>query len=86
MTVDKIVIMSMNCRGLADAAKRRDVMHYIWNKNYSIVFLQDRHQATKSIPYFDNLWCGRAYHSCFRLALQEQAFYSIIACNAKLQQ
>ena len=27
-----ISIMSMNCRGLADAQKRRDVMHYL-NKN-----------------------------------------------------
>lgn len=55
----------MNCRGLADPAKRSDVMHYIRNKNYGIVFLQDTHQTMKSTPYFDNLWRGRAYHSCF---------------------
>ena len=57
--------MSMNCRGIAEQKKRRDVMHYIRNKNYDIVFLQDTHLTTKTVPYFDNLWRGRNFHSCF---------------------
>ena len=65
MAMDRITVMSMNCRGLSDAKKRRDVMHYIRNKNYHIVFLQDTHLTAKSIPNFDNLWRGKSYHSCF---------------------
>ena len=55
----------MNCRGLADVAKRRDAMHYIRSKKYNTVFLQDTHQTAKTLPYFDSLWCGKAFHSCF---------------------
>ena len=55
----------MNCRGIGDARKRRDVMHYIRNKKIHIVFLQDTHLTTKTVPYFDSLWFGKAYHSCF---------------------
>ena len=36
-------VASMNCRGLADNAKRRDVLHYLKNKQYSIYCLQDVH-------------------------------------------
>ena len=58
-------MMSMNCRGLGDAKKRRDVLHYIRSKRLDIVFLQDTHLTTQKIPYFDTLWCGKAHHSCF---------------------
>ena len=57
--------MSMNCRGLGETKKRRDVMHYIRSKRFSIVFLQDTHLTLKTIPYFNTLWHGKAYHSCF---------------------
>ena len=63
--MDKITIMSMNCRGLGDLKKRRDVMQYIKKKGYSIVFLQDTHLTPQSTVYFDSLWCGKAFHSCF---------------------
>ena len=63
--MSQIKIMSMNCRGLGDAKKRRDVLHYIRNKKFDIVFLQDTHLIDKTIPYFDSLWHGNAYHSCF---------------------
>ena len=39
--MDSIKIMSMNCKGLGDQRKRRDVMHYIRDKKYDVVFLQD---------------------------------------------
>ena len=64
MITDKVKIMSLNCRGLGDQRKRRDVIHYIRNKNYSIIFLQETHLTAKTIPYFDSLWRGKAYHSC----------------------
>lgn len=55
----------MNCRGLGDSRKRRDVMHFIRKKRCNIVFLQDTHLTIKAIPYFNTLWNGKAYHSCF---------------------
>ena len=57
-------ILSMNCRGLGEQSKRRDVMQYIRQLNYSIIFLQDTHMTTRAIPYFNSLWKGKCYHSC----------------------
>ena len=62
--IDKVTIMSMNCRGLSDLKKRRDVMQFIRSKRINIVFLQDTHLTTQTIPYFDTLWNGMSYHSC----------------------
>ena len=36
-------VVSMNCQGLADPRKRRDVFHYLRDKSYSIYLLQDTH-------------------------------------------
>lgn len=40
---ENIKIISMNCRGLADKVKRRDVFDYMKEKNYSVLCLQDIH-------------------------------------------
>ena len=55
----------MNCRGLGQQAKRRDVLHYIRNYKFNIVFLQDTHMTEQTLPFFNSLWRGTAYHSCF---------------------
>ena len=54
----------MNCRGLSDHNKRRDVIHFVRNLNYNIIFLQETHMTTSAIPYFNCLWKGKCYHSC----------------------
>ena len=38
-----VIILSMNCRGLADVEKRNDVLHYLKKKKYSIYCLQETH-------------------------------------------
>lgn len=89
--IEKISIMSMNCRGLSDLKKRRDVMHYIRSKNFSIVLLQDTHLTVSSIPYFDSLWNGKAYHSCLTsrsrgasILINSNLQYSLIAEQASV--
>ena len=59
----ELKILSMNCRGLGEHKKRRDVIHYIKKLNYNIVFLQETHTTKESLPYFNNLWQGKCYHS-----------------------
>ena len=44
---NSIKICSVNCRGLNDKMKRRDVFKYIRNKKYSIYCLQDVHWENK---------------------------------------
>ena len=36
-------IITMNCRGLGNAQKRKDVLNYLKSKHYDICCLQDTH-------------------------------------------
>ena len=45
--------------------KRRDVMHYLRNEKFDVVFLQDTHLTTNKIQFFESLWKGKTYHSCY---------------------
>ena len=49
-----VKIVSVNCQGLSDPRKRRDVFHYLRQKSYSIYLLRD----TDSDPELEN--CIRA--------------------------
>ena len=62
--MSELRIMSMNCRGLGSQEKRRDVVHYIKNSSFDVVFLQDTHLTNRTIPFFNTLWKGKCYHSC----------------------
>ena len=57
----KILIASMNCQGLADAKKRRDVFHYLRNKAFSIYLLQDTHFNVKLENYIRAEWGYECY-------------------------
>ena len=54
----------MNCRGLAQQKKRRGVMRFIRQVNANVVFLQDTHLTSFSVPFFNDLWKGKSCHSC----------------------
>lgn len=53
---NSLTIASMNCQGLGDMKKRRDVFHYLRNKNYSIYLLQDTHFDAKLEQYVKSEW------------------------------
>ena len=60
----ELTIASINCRGLSDIKKRRDVFHFLRNQKYDVLFLQDTHITKDSTQYFNSLWKGKSYHSC----------------------
>ena len=50
--MSNLKIFSLNCRGLSDTAKRRDVFHYLKKYNTHIICLQDVHWVNeKEIDY-----------------------------------
>ena len=49
-------IMSLNCRGLGGLEKRRDVLNYIKQKNFSIYLLQDTHLTMEDYNQIRSLW------------------------------
>ena len=54
---------SMNCRGLAQYQKRRDVLNYLKHSKADIFFLQETHMTQQTIQYFNTVWSGKCYHS-----------------------
>ena len=54
--MDSITILSLNCQGLGNARKRRDVFHYLKQNSCSIYYLQDTHFSTKLEAYVKAEW------------------------------
>ena len=54
--MDSITILSVNCQGLGNTRKRRDVFHYLKQKSCSIYCLQDTHFSTKLETYVKAEW------------------------------
>ena len=61
----KLSIASLNCRGLAMPDKRRDVLHYLRNKSYSIYCLQDVHFSKELESIVRAEWGFDCYFSSF---------------------
>ena len=49
-------LVSLNCRGLSGIEKRRDVLNYLKQKNFSIYFLQDTHFTADETAQIRSLW------------------------------
>jgi exodeoxyribonuclease-3 len=56
-----IKLCSVNCRGLSDKTKRRDVLNYLRKKNFSIYCLQDVHWDQK----WENMIRAEWGYECF---------------------
>ena len=63
---EDIKIASMNCRGLANKVKRRDVFDYMRKKQFSIICLQDVHFESKQENQIAAEWGLDAYFSSFK--------------------
>ena len=60
-----INICSMNCRGLGNFKKRRDVFNYLREKDFSIICLQDTHFEKKTENQILAEWGYKAWFSSF---------------------
>jgi exonuclease III len=59
---NQVKIVSMNCRGLGDAQKRRDVFCYLREKKYNVCLLQDTHFHPNMEKRIQNEW---GHDACF---------------------
>ena len=62
---NSITILSVNCQGLHDYQKRRDVFHFLRNKQHCIYFLQDIHFQEKREKQVLAEWGYQAYFSSY---------------------
>ena len=60
-----VKVVSMNCQGLADPRKRRDVFHCLRNKSYSIYLLQDTHFDPKLENCIRAEWGYKCYFASY---------------------
>ena len=60
-----VKILSVNCQGLGDIAKRRDVFNYLRSLKYNIYCLQDTHFTSDIENDVRNLWGFQCYFSSF---------------------
>ena len=54
--MESLKLMSMNCRGLGDFSKRKDVFEYLRSKDASIYCLQDTHFTEKNEKIIRGQW------------------------------
>ena len=62
---NQIKISSSNVRGLHDPQKRKDIFHYLWNKQFHICCLQETHFNESLEPYIRAEWGGNIYFSSY---------------------
>ena len=60
-----VKIVSVNCQGLSDPRKRRDVFHYLRQKSYSIYLLQDTHFDAKMEYCIRAEWGYKSYFASY---------------------
>ena len=63
--MDKISICSVNCQGLGNPSKRREVFNYLRNKSYSLLCLQDTHFTKNMENIIRAEWGYKAVFSSF---------------------
>ena len=61
----RLSICSLNCRGLGDAQKRRDMFHYLRGQNFSFYFLQDTHFHPSTENRIRAEWGNDIYFASF---------------------
>lgn len=65
MMEDKIKICSLNGQGLNQNQKRRDVIDYLRNKDYSIVCIVDTHFTKNQERMIRSEWGYQVYFNCY---------------------
>lgn len=59
-------ILTLNCQGLGDINKRRDIFKVLKSKRYNIYFLQDTHFVEKEESMIKGLWGYKAYFNSYK--------------------
>ena len=63
---NQLTINTVNCQGLGDCNKRRDIFNYLRKKHFNIYFLQDTHFISDDEKFIQTQWGYKAYFSSFK--------------------
>ena len=62
---EQITFCSLNCQGLGGKDKRKDVLNFLKQKQYSIYCVQDTHFTKKEEKYIRSLWGYESFFSSY---------------------
>jgi exonuclease III len=62
---NELKILTVNCQGLGDYSKRRDVLNYLKSKKHNVYFLQDTHFTYSEENYIQSQWGYKIICSSF---------------------
>ena len=75
--LDKVTVLSANCRGLKDKSKRFDVLNYLKDMEADIIFLQDTHLTEQDVSKVKMMWdCDFLLHGIHNNARGVAIFFS----------
>ena len=64
--MEGVKICSLNCQGLGDDKKRRDILNYLRDLKYSIICLQDTHFSHEKERIIRNEWGYKVFFSSYK--------------------
>ena len=62
---NQLKILTLNCQGLRDKSKCRDVFNNLKQKNHNVYFLQDTHFTPNEENQIQTLWGYKAYFNSY---------------------
>lgn len=63
---NKLKVLTLNCQGLNDFNKRKNVLKNLKMKNYNIYFLQDTHFNEKEEILIQSQWGSKAFFNSYK--------------------
>ena len=58
-----ITVITLNVRGMVNAAKRDKINIWLSNQSADVIFLQELHCTSKNVRYIENSWKGKSFFS-----------------------
>ena len=59
-------VLTVNCQGLGDSKKRKDVFMYLKAKSFNIYFLQDTHLTKQDKNVIKSQWGSKNFYSAYK--------------------
>ena len=78
-----VTFLTVNCQGLGNIEKRKDVFHFLKSKNYNIYCLQDTHFTSEIESSISSMWGFDCFFSSFSSNSRGYQFCLITILNMK---
>ena len=85
LQLPRLIIITINCRGLRDASKRRVLFHQLRTQQADIVCLQETHCTAGDARHWTNTWAGPAVWTKHAAVLLAPS-HSLVSSSVRFQE